>query len=776
MHPSRRTDDSRSFRRNLPAVVILCMAVPALVSGQCLERDGQWPYGGTSDVFVGDIGAASFSFDSIVFPIGATLMFAEVDEEQKIVVTHSLPGIGVRSLDARWRTVAALASDRLVLIRAGSGDPPAVVGEVHFADPVRDLAIDGDRAYVSTYQGLHVLWIGNPAEPEMMAFVEVDADVWDFTVSDGLAYILDFDGTLTVVDVADPAAPMVVGELVPGWEHGFYDVIVGDGLLFLSSVGDPGLSIVDASDPTTPVIVGTYNENIDIPNAMAYWDDRLFLADSFLQLHIVDVSVPESPMRVGMKQMTTTAEALALLEDWILIATSNGLESKTWNTGPDTESLGSYLPGGHADRVEIGRDIVVVGGVDLRILDTVAGRGHRELGSFGASGRITRDLQVAGDTAYWIQDDIFGGESLELVDIRRPEYPWARGRIDGLFERVVVDDGMIFLLAADRLEIHREHPVDDPVFVSDLSLSGPGRALAVADGHAVVAIEDRGLAVIDIEVPEDPALVGEFFLSGTGAAVVVAGDVAFVAGSEGALIAVDLSRPDAPRELGRFDITAPVVDLELNGRCLYLATDDQVLQLDVSNPSDMTIAAAVDAGGGVQDIGIGRNQLAAARFLDGVSMHETGACLCRSALPRLFIPAAGSGDGAKKSSWSTDVVVNNPGAAPLRFEFRFLERGANNAAAEVVGPFELDAGLGVEYLDIVADLFGVTRAPAPSASTHSRIRRRCCRVGPGARTVTGRRSVRASRPSMPGICFGKGSACDSSRSTRARTIAPTSGS
>jgi hypothetical protein len=238
-------------------------------------------------------------------------------------------------------------------------------------------------------------------------------------------------------------------------------------------------------------------------------------------------------------------------------------------------------------------------------------------------------------------------------------------------------------------------------------LPGPGRALGIAGDLAVVVIEERGLAVIDVKHPEDPGLVGELELSGPGAAIATDGDIAFVAGFEETLVAVDLSRPDAPREVGRFPTTAPVVDLEVEGRCLFIATEDSLTQLDVSNPANMEVVAAVDAGEGIQDVGIGHNLMAVARHSDGVSIHEIGSCLCGFAPPRLFVPAAGSGAGAKDSSWSTDVVVNNAGDAPLRYELRFLARGVDNSGAVAAGPFELDPGVGVEYRDIVADMFGV---------------------------------------------------------------------
>jgi virginiamycin B lyase len=75
---------------------------------------------------------------------------------------------------------------------------------------------------------------------------------------------------------------------------------------------------------------------------------------------------------------------------------------------------------------------------------------------------------------------------------------------------------------------------------------------------------------------------------------------------------------------------------------------------------------------------------------------------------RVYIPASGAGPGAGDSLWSTDVVMNNPGANTVNFEVHYLRKGQNNTDPLVAGPYSLLPGVSVLYEDILPLLFGVT--------------------------------------------------------------------
>jgi hypothetical protein len=124
----------------------------------------------------------------------------------------------------------------------------------------------------------------------------------------------------------------------------------------------------------------------------------------------------------------------------------------------------------------------------------------------------------------------------------------------------------------------------------------------VKGDYAYVGMVIGGVWIVDITDPEHPTIVGVYEpVEGGGNAVEVIGDYAFVAASFGTVHVVDLTDRSAPAFLvalptGSFQ----VVDLvEVGGR-LYVATDESVKIVDVSNPLQPSIVGLVDTSWGGQ--------------------------------------------------------------------------------------------------------------------------------------------------------------------------------
>lgn len=118
----------------------------------------------------------------------------------------------------------------------------------------------------------------------------------------------DGGGGVMIVDIANPAAPRLVGHYNPAQGGRFQDVIVTGGIGYFSSENRGGVHIVDVRNPALPVLLSQINtEQNGFPNVHELFvaDGALYEADSRTNVvKVFDVRNPRQP--VFLRNITTT--------------------------------------------------------------------------------------------------------------------------------------------------------------------------------------------------------------------------------------------------------------------------------------------------------------------------------------------------------------------------------------------------------------------------------------------------------------------------------------
>jgi hypothetical protein len=142
------------------------------------------------------------------------------------------------------------------------------------------VAVAGSYAYLAAgYAGVYVIDVSNPDAPSVVGQLAVTANVWDVAVKSHYVYATSFSGLLSVIDVADPAAPRLVKRLgLLTWKGTASDaeqmaklrdqhdrgsakstsVFVTGDHLFTNDWNYGRLYYYDVSDPANPVFAGTH--------------------------------------------------------------------------------------------------------------------------------------------------------------------------------------------------------------------------------------------------------------------------------------------------------------------------------------------------------------------------------------------------------------------------------------------------------------------------------------------------------------------------------------
>lgn len=163
------------------------------------------------------------------------------------------------------------------------------------------LKVVGSRVYLANWgYGLLIVDVANPAAPSLLGQVEI-AFATAVEVVGNVAYVVTSTngGFLVVVDIANPANPQILNVL-PTVKS--LDIVHHAGLLLVAdeALGDPGgLRLFQLAQPHLPSLVGHY-QGCDSAAGVAAQGSVAFVACHDGSLHVVDLTNPANPQQLGV--------------------------------------------------------------------------------------------------------------------------------------------------------------------------------------------------------------------------------------------------------------------------------------------------------------------------------------------------------------------------------------------------------------------------------------------------------------------------------------------
>ena len=306
---------------------------------------------------------------------------------------------------------------------------PVLVGSLNTGDYARDVAVAGDYAYIANGKsGLSIVNVKNPAEPVLVSSLAIGGgQARGVAVRENYAYIADYDEGLKIIKIDNPVAPKLVGSLEVGDQT--REVAVQEKFAYL--VAGYELKVVDVTTPSSPVLVGSLDTKY-IAYGVTVVNNYAYIALYSNGLKIVDISIPSQPTAIG------------------------SLEIKTRGGGYEVKVLDDYayiadMPGG-----------LKIVNISDKTTPILVGELHTEGDASG--------VDVIGNYAYVA--DYWKG--FKVIDVSAPK---------------------------------------EPFLFSSLAIGGCAGRVTVTGNHAYVADENVGLKII--RVKDHPPIVGDLYKSAT---------------------------------------------------------------------------------------------------------------------------------------------------------------------------------------------------------------------------------------------------------------------
>jgi hypothetical protein len=123
--------------------------------------------------------------------------------------------------------------------------------------------VDGDFAYITAQRSLSIVNVSNPAGPLLVSELILPTPSYNarsVVVNNSLAFVPGHGGYLSIFDVSNPASPQLRSELrdgTNGFNHlfGANSIALSGNIAYIPAARDNALNVIDVSNPNTPQLL-----------------------------------------------------------------------------------------------------------------------------------------------------------------------------------------------------------------------------------------------------------------------------------------------------------------------------------------------------------------------------------------------------------------------------------------------------------------------------------------------------------------------------------------
>jgi hypothetical protein len=231
--------------------------------------------------------------------------------------TYSSSDLAVASFGAEGGRVFAGQDGTATVTVANSGHvdttlvtvttfSPTALSFIHLKGYANGVDVANGYAYVASgAAGLNIVDVFDPAQPLLVATIETPGNANDIRVEGDHAYVADGSAGLSVIDIANPAAPVLIATL--DTEGIATDLVVAGSVVFVAD-GTAGVVAVDVGHPVYPVELGRIATPGNARGIDAV-DHLVVVAAGTEGLHVIDATDPQAMQLVGSTHLRTTSSS-----------------------------------------------------------------------------------------------------------------------------------------------------------------------------------------------------------------------------------------------------------------------------------------------------------------------------------------------------------------------------------------------------------------------------------------------------------------------------------
>lgn len=439
---------------------------------------------------------------------------------------------------------------------------PSLVASIDSLEYCESVVISGQYAYIAAASRSHILDISNPAAPTYVGRITAYGGYHQYiNVRSGYAYVCNYDASLGVVNVTNPASPVNVMEVPSGYrtariifDGNYAYVAVGDsgmhiynvtnpaapvftskikttgraaslyygavtisgnptGHIFISNRNPaPGISAVNVAAPASPV-TSSFLSALAAPSGSAYTPfyagGKVYVAYGTAGMRIIDVSNPSSPALLSTADLGGDSREVVVSGNYAYVAARDSGVYVVDVTNPASPVKVKTIKTPRARGIAISGTKVYVaasdsgmGYIDASTAPNVSVLKYSGNAVYGEN--VELDGTIAGITDYG---------QITFYDISNPLSPVKKGTTGPLKvgnEGFAISGNFAFVPDGDSLRIFNISNLNSPSIVSKMKTGGYGYVATVSGDYCYVASEGTGVRAIKISTPSAPVEDGYY--------------------------------------------------------------------------------------------------------------------------------------------------------------------------------------------------------------------------------------------------------------------------
>ncbi len=405
-----------------------------------------------------------------------------------------------------------------------------------------------------------------------------------------------------------------------------HDVAVSDGLAFVAN-GNGGLTVLDIENPEQPLWLGSH-QKLGYTVKVSSEARRVAVLNDAGMIFLIDATNPLEPTTLSSYRSDDTLLDIALHGNLLFVLTPDEIQVMDFSaTSPQLSNegldFGQGVNLGGERRVYIDNNLAYVADwfSGIHIYDLSRPRQPELLSSYHTPGS-PKGIVVRDGVAFVADDD----HGLQVLDVSNPLEPTLVSTLltQGLAytPRLVGD---LLYLASHRggFQIIDISDVSSPRLVSEYDTDGKAWSMEIHNNIAYVADDDSGLLMFDVSDPTRPELIGQHFNGGAAEEVVVRDNIAYVAFFDDGLQILDVSDPRQPQLITHLALPGNARGLDLVGDKLYVAGWLAGVHIvDVSNIKQPQLLGSHDTRGATWGLKVVDTHLYAMDWWGGVSVID----------------------------------------------------------------------------------------------------------------------------------------------------------
>lgn len=466
-------------------------------------------------------------------------------------------GEGVATSGA-FALVAAGGAGLQVFDISDPANPSFVIG-VDSLEYCEGINISTPYAFLAAGSRTHIVDISDPANPVYTGQIPATEGYHqDVNVISGHAYVCDFDNGIRVVDITNPAQPNEV--MLVQLNSGVADILFDGNFAYVANRAS-GLQILDITTPSAPTVGALFDTPGTLRKAAfgaitinSTPTGHIFAAD-VSGIRAINVSTPATPVESGALTVSAAAPGSAFStfldgNKAYVAYGSAGFRILDVSNPANISELGVFDTPGDARRVVVKDDVAFVADRDagVRVVNVADPASPIEITTFATP--RARDIAIFGDYVFVAASDS-GIGIIDASDAANPQFvTYAK---DAYGEGVAAFADVLAATTYGTIAFYDIADPANPAFVSQISQSFGTGVFSIDADFAYVSDFDT-LRIYSISDLNDVREVGKVFTDGSfDGSAVRDGDYVYVNSEEEGVRVYDVTDPANPVEVAFFD-------------------------------------------------------------------------------------------------------------------------------------------------------------------------------------------------------------------------------